>query len=100
MDDYSEPRGMTEDIEEEIIFEGSGGLEQALANGARLLRTDPKAAAAQAREILRVNPAEGEALRLLGKALRRLGLHAEAAQAELDAIKASSQNPALVEAAI
>jgi tetratricopeptide (TPR) repeat protein len=91
---------MTQDTEEEIVFRGSGGLEHALANGARLLRTEPKAAAAQAREILRINPVEGDALRLLAKALRRLGQDAEAGQAELDAIKASAHNPVLVDAAV
>jgi tetratricopeptide (TPR) repeat protein len=91
---------MTQDIEEEIVFGGSVGLEQALANGNRLLRSEPKAAAAQAREILKVDPVEGDALRLLAKALRRTGQDAEAEQAELDAIKASSHNPILVDAAI
>jgi tetratricopeptide (TPR) repeat protein len=88
------------DDEEEIVFGGSGGLEQALANGVRLLRSDPKAAAAQAREILNVDPVQGDALRLLAAALRRTGQDDEAGQAELEAIKASAHNPILVDAAV
>jgi tetratricopeptide (TPR) repeat protein len=49
---------------------------------------------------LRINPVEGDALRLLGKALRGLSQDAEAEQAELAAIKASAHNPVLVEAAV
>lgn len=71
-------------------------LEVALANGQRLLATEPEASAEQAREILAKDERNREALRLLGRALRRLGQHNEANQAEVEAIKAASNEPALV----
>jgi tetratricopeptide (TPR) repeat protein len=48
-------------------------LQAALAHTARLLQSDPKAAEAQAREILRTIAGQPEALLLLGSALRRQG---------------------------
>jgi tetratricopeptide (TPR) repeat protein len=74
-------------------------LEVALANGRRLLATQPEAAAEQAREILVKDEQNREALRLLASALRRLGQVSEAAEAETEAIKAASNEPALVQAA-
>jgi tetratricopeptide (TPR) repeat protein len=70
-----------------------------LAHGWKLLSQEPRAAVAQAREILRINPHQGDALRLLARALRALGRVAEAEQAEVDAIAASTHVPVLVEAA-
>jgi tetratricopeptide (TPR) repeat protein len=92
---------MTTDASDEAIeFDGAGDLDQALANGRQLLRSDARAAAAQAREILRINPVEGRALRLLGAALRKVGDVEQAEQAELEAIQSSSHHPVLVEAAM
>jgi tetratricopeptide (TPR) repeat protein len=83
----------------EAIYGGTATLEVALANGRRLLDRDPRAAAAQAQEILFHDGENGDARRLLGQAMRRLGRHVEAAAAELDAIRASSRNPNMVQAA-
>jgi tetratricopeptide (TPR) repeat protein len=83
----------------DIRFAGSGDLEVALANGRALLTSDPSAALAQAREILGSDPHNGDALRLLGAALRRMGDDDEASKAELEAIKVSAYNPTLVAAA-
>ena len=74
-------------------------LEAALANGFRLVGSEPEAAVEQAREILSKDEKNREALRLLGYALRRLGRNAEAERAELDRIKAASNEPALVQTA-
>lgn len=71
----------------------------ALAHGARLLRSDPEAAVAQAREVLRVAPQNADAFRLLGRALRALGCQDEAEAAELDAIAASAFDTVLITAA-
>jgi tetratricopeptide (TPR) repeat protein len=79
--------------------QASDRRDAALAHGARLLRQDPRAAAAQAREVLRVDPASADAYRLLGRALRALGEDAAAEAAELDAIGASVHDPALMKAA-
>jgi len=84
---------------EEVEFGGTAELEQVLAHGWRLLAREPRAAAAQAREILSVNPNQGDAYRLLARALRSLGRTGEAEQAEVAAIKASAYVPVLVEAA-
>lgn len=70
----------------------------ALANGHRLLRDDPRLAAEQAREILAANPGNAEAYRLLGAALRRMGEHEAASEAELAAIAASVRDPELMQA--
>jgi tetratricopeptide (TPR) repeat protein len=51
----------------------SGTLQQALAAASRAVLRDPAAAAAQAREILRVAPGHPQAEFLLGAAERRLG---------------------------
>src|SRR3954463_4764376 len=83
----------------EAIYGGTATLEVALANGRRLLEKDPRAAAAQAQEILLHDNGNGDAQRLLGQAMRRLGRHDEAAAAEMEAIRASSRNPQMVLAA-
>lgn len=90
---------MSADGGEEVEFGGTGELEEALAHGWRLLAQDPRAAAAQAREILRLTPHQGDALRLMARALRMLGRTAEADLADMAAIKSSSHVPALVDAA-
>jgi cytochrome c-type biogenesis protein CcmH/NrfG len=58
-------------------------LETALAHATRLLERDPRAAAEQAREILRVVPKQPNALLILGAALRATG-HADQAVEHLD----------------
>jgi len=80
-------------------MDGSGSVEQALRHGQRLLREDARAAAEQAREILAVAPADADAYRLLGAALRRSGDDEAAEQAELDAIAVSVHDSDLVRAA-
>jgi tetratricopeptide (TPR) repeat protein len=77
----------------------SGTAEEALRHGARLLRADPRAAAAQAREILRADPTSADAYRLLGAALRASGDEKAAEEAELEAVAASVHDPALMAAA-
>ncbi|HUE78853.1 MAG TPA: sulfotransferase [Sphingomicrobium sp.] len=68
----------------------------ALAHGRRLLGSDPRLAAEQAREILASVPANADAFRLLGEALRRSGEDEAANDAELAAIAASVHDPELI----
>ena len=75
-----------------------GTAEEALRHGSRLLRADPRAAAAQAREILSAQPGNADAYRLLGEALRAAGEDEAAEQAELEAINASVRDPMLIKA--
>ena len=77
----------------------SGTVAQALTQAARLLREDARLAAEQAREILAVAPHNGDAHRLLGRALRQIGDDEQAERAELDAIAAAVHEPELVRAA-
>jgi tetratricopeptide (TPR) repeat protein len=77
----------------------SGTVAEALRYGARLMDRDPRLAEEQAREILRVAPANADAFRLLGQALRARGDDSGAEQAELDAIGASIHDDELIEAA-
>ncbi|MDB5697965.1 MAG: hypothetical protein JWN69_769, partial [Alphaproteobacteria bacterium] len=83
----------------DVTFRPANSLEAALARADALLESDPAAAIEQAQEILRKRPADGDALRLLAQGLRRLGRDAEAAQAEMDAIRASANNAILMQAA-
>lgn len=80
-------------------MDASGTVTQALQQGARLIREDPRLAAEQAREILAAAPRNADALRLLGAALRRTGEAEEAERAELDAISASVGDGELMRAA-
>ncbi|HEX8239218.1 MAG TPA: sulfotransferase [Allosphingosinicella sp.] len=77
----------------------TGGLDAALANGYRLLASDPAAAAEQAAEILRVSPNVRDALLLFAEALRRMGRPGDAERAELKAISLFASEPLLAEAA-
>ncbi len=70
--------------------ESSADLRTALAHAHRLLTSEPAAAAAQAREILRVLPGQPDAQLLLASALRRGG-DLEAARALLHPLR--QQNP-------
>jgi len=70
-----------------------------MALAGRLLRTEPARAAAQLREVLRVDRFNADAQRLLGRALRAIGDNEGAARAEVDAISASAHDPILLEAA-
>ena len=72
---------------------------EALVHARRLLRDEPRLAAEQAREIVRADPGNADAWRLLGAALRRGGEESEAEEAELRAISASVHDPRLMEAA-
>jgi predicted Zn-dependent protease len=74
-------------------------VDEALGHARRLLRGEPGLAAAQAREIVRTDPDNGDAWRLLGAALRLCGESIEAEEAELRAISASVHDPRLMEAA-
>ena len=78
---------------------GTGSLAAALSQGERLFGTSPEAAAAQAREILAITPGSSAALRLLARALRKLGQGAEAGRAGADAAEASLREPMLAAAA-
>ena len=70
----------------------------ALAHGERLLRDNAALAAEQAREVLAGDPANADAHRLLGAALRKVGDEEGAAAAELGAIAASVHDPKLLRA--
>lgn len=59
----------------------------------------PAARAERARTFLKTHPGNADALRALGAALRGMGDEAAAEEAELDAIRASTRDPVLVEAA-
>ncbi|RJF93456.1 tetratricopeptide repeat-containing sulfotransferase family protein [Sphingomonas cavernae] len=76
-----------------------GSIDEALTHGRALLNESPLLAARQAREILAVDPANAEALRLLARSLRATGDDDSAERAELDAIAASVHDPELVQAA-
>ena len=65
----------------------------ALAQARQLLASDPAAAEAQARNVLAANPDHPAALRVLGGALRRLGKLTDARTAEHRALEASTRNP-------
>lgn len=70
----------------------------ALAEAARLLGNDPEGAADRARAVLRAAPANADAYRLLGRALRQTGEHEEAEKAELAAIEGAVRDPDLMAA--
>lgn len=70
-------------------------LAAVLAEGQRLLATDPEAAARQARLVLSTVPHSPDAHRLLGAALRRTGDDERANEAEMAAIAASGNDPDL-----
>jgi tetratricopeptide (TPR) repeat protein len=76
-----------------------GSVTEALLQGTRLIREDPRLAAAQARAVLVAAPGNADAYRLLGAALRRTGEDEEAERAELDAISASVGDAELIRAA-
>lgn len=73
--------------------------DRALRHFGKLLATDAPAVAEGARELIRREPHDAEAWRLLGRALRKLGADAEAGWAELRAIDASTHDPELLQAA-
>lgn len=73
--------------------DNSGSLHAALTNIEHLLAHNPVAAAEQATAILEAAPGQPDALRLLGRALRRLNQGARAARAERAAIEASLRTP-------
>jgi tetratricopeptide (TPR) repeat protein len=66
-----------------------GSIEAGLANGAALLDTDPAAAALQAQVLLKVEPHNAGAHRLLAKALSVLGKPEDARQARARAVQFS-----------
>jgi tetratricopeptide (TPR) repeat protein len=80
-------------------FARFGSVESALADGRRLLASDPAGAETQAREIVALDPANRDGLRLLAAALRRQGKDDEAEQWEMRAIEAAANDPDLVESA-
>lgn len=61
-----------------------------------LARRDPAAAVAQLLSITARNPADAGAYRLLGRLLRQLGRHEEAARAEMDAVRAAARDPRMI----
>lgn len=78
--------------------EDTGSLQAALRNGALLLDHNPVAAVEQATTILEVTPGQPDALRLLGRALRKLGLAEKAAKADLAAIQSTLRSPDILSA--
>jgi len=74
-------------------------VDDALEQVRAALADDPEAAARKAREISKACPDNSQAHRLLGAALRRLGRHQEAGQADMAAVQASARSPQLLEAA-
>lgn len=88
------------DEQDDLVFAGEAAREQVLAHGRRLLASQPRLAAAQAREIIRQRPHDGDALRLLAAALRKLGNDEEAGEVELASIDAAGHEPTLVRAAV
>ncbi|MDZ4867904.1 MAG: hypothetical protein SGI91_11320, partial [Alphaproteobacteria bacterium] len=88
------------------VAEHVGSLATALAHARRLTAHDPALAVEQLLEILKVMPGQADAQRLLGGAYRALGDQltvtgkVEAAdQAYARAIRASTNDPRLIEAA-
>ena len=81
------------------VPEATGTVEEVLAHGRRLLKSDPRLAALQAREIIAASGPRPRAFRLLAAALRRTGDRDGAERADLDAIAASVHDPDLVRAA-
>lgn len=73
-------------------------FETALANGQRLLESDPDAALRQAEALVRIKR-DARVYRLAADACRRLGMAADAAGAELGAIEVSLSDPKLRKAA-
>jgi len=69
-----------------------------LAEIERLIESDPAAALAKASAAVAANPAEPDAHRLQGAALRRLGRNDEAARAELASVSASAAEPEVAQA--
>jgi tetratricopeptide (TPR) repeat protein len=70
-------------------------LQAALAHAARLLDSDPRAAAEQAREILKAVPGHPQTLLCLGSALRRMG-DAAAAHAVLEPLATAQSKAPMV----
>lgn len=77
----------------------TGSLTVALANGRRLLATNPGGAAEQAAEILGISPGQPDALSLYGAALRALGRIPDAEATEKASIDASLRLPTIRNAA-
>jgi len=63
---------------------------------AQLVESDPAAAARRLRSALAANPGNVSALRLLGRALRKLGEDEAAAEAEMDAVRATAHDPQMI----
>jgi tetratricopeptide (TPR) repeat protein len=88
------------------VAERTGSVTDALFQARRLLARDPQLAIEQLLEILKVIPGQADARRLLGNAYRaygdRLTIEGDVAAADRaygNAIKASTNDPALMEAA-
>ena len=77
----------------------SAGFDEALAEVQRLLDHDPSAALKQAESLVRVKE-DARVFRLAAEAARKLGYKADAAGAELGAIKASLEEPEMKRAAL
>jgi tetratricopeptide (TPR) repeat protein len=77
----------------------SAGFDEALAEVQRLLDRDPSAALKQAESLVRIKE-DARVFRLAAEAARKLGYKADAAGAELGAIKASLEEPEMKRAAL
>ena len=76
-------------LQQSIIADPRAALTQAR----QLLASDPAAAEALVRTLLKTDSVSAPALRVLGRALRRLDRPEEAARAENDALESSTRNP-------
>lgn len=76
------------DIGPERVHTRGGSFEEGVANGEKLLETNPAVALHQAETLLRLRP-DARAFELAAAALRRLGRADDAEKAELSAIQAS-----------
>lgn len=65
----------------------------------RYVAEEPAGAVARLRALLAEDPHNAEGHRLLGQALRRLGRHAEAGEAEMMAVRATAFEPEMIEIA-
>lgn len=78
-----------------VVYQ-KGSIDAGLENGARLLESNPGAAALQARTLLDADPHSTAAYRLLAKAMAGLDRHEEARMARARAVEFSRRVPAIV----
>lgn len=82
-----------------VTSKASTHVRDRLERARAALVKEPETAVRQAKEIIGSHPEDPQAHRLLARALRQLGRHEEAGQAEADAVQASARTPLLLRAA-